>query len=85
MLLFLSGFVKVSQRVEELWSEHDLTDRQTDRHTDNYGKNYMSPPDEGNIIIPTERTRFVTDRQTNYGKNYMSPPDKGGIIIRMNK
>ena len=68
MLLFLSSFVKVSQRVEELLSEHDLTDRQTDiqtdRHTDNYGKNCMSPPDEGNIIIRIERTRFVTDRQT---------------------
>ena len=65
--------------------ERTRFDRQTDRHTDNYGKNFMSPPDKGNIIIPIERTRFVTDRQTNYGKNYMSPQDKGDIIIRMNK
>ena len=60
--------MKVSQWVEELLSEHDLTDRQmdiqTDIHTDIYGKNYMSPPDEGNIILRIERTGFVTDRKT---------------------
>ena len=78
MLLFLSSFVKVSQRVDELLSEHDLTDRQTDGNTDRQTyrqlwENYMSPLDEGNIIIRIERARFVTDRQTYYGKTICLP------------
>ena len=34
VLLFLLSFMKVSLRVEELLSEHDLTDRQMDIQTD---------------------------------------------------
>ena len=79
MLLFLSSFVKVSQRVEELLSEHDLTDRQTYIQTDiqtTMGKTICLPPDEGNIIIRIERTRFVTDRQT-MGKTICLPQIRG--------
>ena len=69
MLLFLSSFVKVSQRVEELLSEHDLTDRQTDgntdRQTDKLWENYMPPPDKGDIINKSA-SNLVTNRQNRF-------------------